>query len=112
MNTTYERKKAIALIEEIQSSFNISVYDSVVSLKNEQLKILVSWKLAGKKVPSTKKYLLVAWNTNKHTTINITSLWSTEKENLLATLTTTSVMLHNTELGRQAKAMAQKFEST
>jgi hypothetical protein len=59
------QKEALAFIAALEAEKNISVYSDPSKLNVNQLKVLLKWKNASKKIPTRREELFAAWNDTK-----------------------------------------------
>jgi hypothetical protein len=95
---------------------SVDVYDDrtpLTTLKSVKLKILVSWKLGGEKLPTKKSVLIASWMTNKNSDRHSSfEEWTREEEATLERLLDEDIKLGETELGRKQDVIVQSLRST
>jgi hypothetical protein len=103
---------AHAFIAMLEAEKSICVYSNPSKLNVNQLKVLVKWKYASKKIPTRKDELLAAWNdTMRSEPENLPEQWTNSDEDKLGRLQNDEIKIKDTELGRQANRVVMDLQS-
>jgi hypothetical protein len=106
------QEEALAFIAMLEAEKSICVYSNPSKLNVNQLKVLVKWKYASKKIPTRKDELLAAWNdTMRSEPENLPEQWTNSDEDKLGRLQNDEIKIKDTELGRQANRVVMDLQS-